>query len=271
MVEPGREIRLADMDPADTLGVDREEAEKHMEEDLRRLTQLQELLYVAGANAVLVILQGTDTSGKDGTIRHVFQGVSPLGCSVAGFGVPSEEELAHDFLWRIHKQCPRKGMLTIFNRSHYESVLVELVHGIVDEKRVRERYEEINAFERMLAREGTIILKFFLNISKGEQEERLNERIKEPDKNWKVNPGDWEDRERWDEFRKAYESMLNHTSTEWAPWAVVPSDRKWFRNYLVAHRLSDVMAEHEEIWHKALRERGDTQKTALKRWRDARK
>ncbi len=264
VVEPGSRVKLAGLDPSDTMGVRRDEAEKHMTEDLERLAKQQELLYVSGANAVLVVLQGTDTSGKDGTIRHVFHGVSPLGCRAVGFGVPSEEELSHDYLWRIHKQCPARGTLTIFNRSHYESVLVEWVRGIVDEARVRERYDEINEFERILAREGTIILKFLLHISKDEQEKRLQERMREPEKNWKVNPGDWEDREHWDEFGRAYEELLHRTSTEWAPWTIVPSDRKWFRNYVVAHHITEALGAYENEWHKALRARGDEQMAALR-------
>jgi len=270
-LENGAKVRLAEFDPADTGGVAREQAEGHMSEDLDALARQQELLYVSGANAVLVILQGTDTSGKDGTTRHVFRGVSPLGCSVASFRVPTEEEMAHDYLWRIHRQCPQKGMLTVFNRSHYESVVVEGVKGIVNAERIVERYDEINQFERMLTREGTIILKFFLHISKQEQEERLNERLREPEKNWKVNVGDWQDRERWDDFQRAYEEMLNRTSTVWAPWTVVPADRKWFRNYVVAHHIAEALKGCEDEWHKALRSRGDEQLASIKAWLEERR
>lgn len=264
VLEPGKKVSLARLDPSDTMGVRRADAEEHMAEDLEHLARLQELLFVSGANAVLVVLQGTDTSGKDGTIRHVFRGVSPLGCRAVGFGVPTARELSHDYLWRIHRECPAKGMLTIFNRSHYESLLVERVHGIVDMARVRQRFDEINRFERMLTREGTIILKFLLHISKDEQGERLRERLREPDKNWKANPGDWEDRARWDEFQRAYEDMLHQTSTKWAPWTIVPSDRKWFRNYVVAHHITEALAPYEGGWHAALRARGDQRLAELK-------
>ncbi|HEY3268101.1 MAG TPA: PPK2 family polyphosphate kinase [Armatimonadota bacterium] len=258
-------IKLKDIDPADTDGVKKTpEVEASMDKDLERLGALQELLYVAGANAVLVVLQGMDTSGKDGTIRHVFRGVSPLGCSVAAFKAPTAEELAHDYLWRIHNACPEKGMLTIFNRSHYESVLVEKVHNIIDKDKLERRYDEINNFERTLSREGTIIVKFMLHISKGEQAERLEERIDTPEKQWKVAAGDWTEREKWDEYQALYEELLNRTSTEWAPWTVVPADHKWSRNYVVASRLLDVLGRYEDEWTQALRARGDAQMAELR-------
>ncbi|HZB38373.1 MAG TPA: polyphosphate kinase 2 family protein [Beijerinckiaceae bacterium] len=230
-VTPGKRVALAKRDPADVSVLrDKETAKARLEKDAERINEVQDRLYAEGQRALLVILQGTDTSGKDGTIRSVFNRTGPLGVSVTAFRRPSEEELAHDFLWRAHLACPRRGMIGIFNRSHYEDVLVARVRGFAPADEIEARYEQINAFEKMLALNGTTILKFMLHISKEEQAKRLQDRLDEPESRWKFNPADLEDRKLWDEFQKAYEIMLARCSTAWAPWHVIPADRKWARN-----------------------------------------
>ncbi len=206
------------------------------------LERLQELLYAEGKHKVLVVLQATDTGGKDGTIRHVFDGTNPQGVSVASFKKPTPRELAHDYLWRVHRHTPGTGEITIFNRSHYEDVLVVRVHGLVPEERWRRRYDHINDFEALLADEGTTILKFFLHISKEEQRERLQARLDEPEKNWKFSKGDLAERQRWDDYLDAYEAALTRTTTDHAPWYAVPADRKWFRNLVISQVLVDTLS-----------------------------
>ena len=197
------------------------------------LRRLQEMLYAGQPKAVLIVLQGMDTAGKDGAIRHVFGALNPQGVRVASFKKPSTEEQAHDYLWRVHQKAPRQGELVIFNRSHYEDVLVVRVHGLQPEEVWRKRYEQINAFERMLVAEGTLILKFFLHITADEQKERLQARLDRPDKLWKFNPGDLAERKLWPHYTAAYQEALNKTSTEWAPWRIVPANRKWYRDLVV--------------------------------------
>jgi PPK2 family polyphosphate:nucleotide phosphotransferase len=234
-VEPGRKVRLADIDPRDASHLGKEDdAKASLAEDAEAIDRLQDRLYAEGKRALLVILQGTDTSGKDGTIRRVFNATGPLGVSVTAFRRPSEEELAHDFLWRAHLAAPRRGTIGIFNRSHYEDVLVARVRKLAPRQEIERRYGQINDFERILVENGTTILKFMLRISKEEQAERLQERLDDPTKRWKFNPGDLEDRERWDDYVAAYETMLERCSTKHAPWHVVPADRKWARNAAVA-------------------------------------
>lgn len=237
-VKLGEQVNLADVDPGDTGGLDSKDERK---EDLDQLTKeleaLQERLYAEHRHAVLIVLQGMDTSGKDGTIRHVFDGVNPQGVRVASFKAPTLEELAHDFLWRIHQQTPAKGEIVIFNRSHYEDVLIVRVHNLISEAIWSKRYGHINNFEHMLVDEGTTILKFFLHISRHEQKQRLLDRLEKPDKLWKFNPEDLKERDYWQDYTHAYEDMLGLTSTEWAPWYIVPSNHKWYRNLVVASRL----------------------------------
>jgi len=253
----GARVSLADHDPADTGGVEHDRrSRKKIERDLAALGELQELLYAAGSKAVLVVLQGMDTAGKDGTIRHVFSAINPQGCRVASFKQPTPKELAHDFLWRVHRQTPDHGEFGIFNRSHYESVLVERVHDLVPEAVWRRRYEEINDFERLLDGSGTIILKFFLHISKKEQKKRLEERLEEPDKRWKSNPGDWKERKLWSKYQEAYQDMLSKTSTRHAPWFIVPSDHKWYRNLAIADEIVRRLKPHARSWKQELLERG---------------
>jgi PPK2 family polyphosphate:nucleotide phosphotransferase len=198
-----------------------------------RLAELQERFYADGRHRLLVVLQGTDTSGKDGTIKDVFHGVNPSGVRIASFKAPSEHELAHDYLWRIHAQAPPKGEITVFNRSHYEDVLVVRVHDLVPKNVWRKRYDQIRAFEQMLFESDTVILKFFLHISKEEQRARLQARIDDPTKRWKFQHGDLEERKLWDDYQRAYEDALSKTSAEWAPWYVVPANQKWYRNFVV--------------------------------------
>lgn len=234
-VQPGQKIDLSDWDPADTdaFDGDKDEGKDQLDDLNKELETLQEKLYAENKHKLLVVLQGMDTSGKDGVIRHVFEGVNPQGVKVASFKVPTQEELSHDYLWRIHKQAPGRGEITIFNRSHYEDVLVVRVNELVPKKVWERRYDHINAFEEMLADEGTTILKFFLHISKAEQKERFQDRLNEPDKQWKFSLGDLETRSRWDDYQHAYQDMLMRTSTEWAPWHIVPSDKKWYRNLVI--------------------------------------
>jgi PPK2 family polyphosphate:nucleotide phosphotransferase len=237
-VEPGCQITLADYDPGHTGPYrHREEAEELLESNLDRLNELQNLLYADGQHALLIVLQAMDAGGKDGTIRHVVGAFNPQGTRVISFKVPTERELAHDFMWRIHQQTPGRGEVAIFNRSHYEDVLVVRVHSLVPETVWRRRYEHINAFERLLADSGVTIVKFFLHISKNEQKRRFEKRLTNPHKNWKFRRGDLKDRAAWDEYMLAYEEALSRCSTPHAPWIVVPADHKWYRNLVVSHHL----------------------------------
>lgn len=239
LVQPGKKVNLNDWDPNDKSEFkgNKEKGAERLLELNRELEELQELLYAEGKHKVLIVLQGMDTSGKDGVIRRVFEGVNPQGVRVASFKVPTPEELAHDYLWRIHKQTPGKGEIVIFNRSHYEDVLVVRVHNLVPESVWKKRYDQIRAFEQQLAEEGTLILKFFLHIDLAEQKERLQARLDEPHKNWKFNSGDLKERARWPEYMAAYEDALSKTSTKFAPWYIVPSNRKWYRDIVIASTL----------------------------------
>jgi PPK2 family polyphosphate:nucleotide phosphotransferase len=215
---------------------------KSVQPDLnRRLSELQRRLWAESRQSLLVVLQAMDTGGKDGTIRHVFRGVNPQGVHVRSFGVPSQRELAHDYLWRVHRHTPEDGAITIFNRSHYEDVLVVRVHGLVAPEIWYQRYQHIREFERMLADEGTRIVKIFLNISKEEQADRLRARLERPEKNWKFRKADLDDRELWDRFQGAYRQAIEETSTQYAPWYVVPANRKWYRNLVVSSLLIETL------------------------------
>ena len=234
-VKPGERVRLKERDPRDRSLFDNDQETKAATAALAKdIDALQDRLYAEGTRALLVILQGTDTSGKDGTIRNVFNATGPLGVSVHAFGPPSKLELEHDYLWRVHAACPRRGTIGIFNRSHYESVLVEKVRNLSPLEDIEQRYDQINAFEKLLVENGTTILKFMLHISKAEQKERLQARLDDPAKNWKFNPGDLDDRKHWDDYQGAYETLLHRCSTPWAPWHIIPADRKWARNAAVA-------------------------------------
>lgn len=235
-IKPGEKISLKDYDPADAgdWGDKKQQAKQRVTELCAKLDNLQGLLYAQHEHKILVILQAMDTGGKDGTIRGVFSGVNPQGVHIASFKVPTQEELDHDFLWRIHAQAPGKGELVVFNRSHYEDVLVVRVHKIVPESVWKQRYDLINDFEHMLVDTGSTVVKFFLYIDEAEQKQRLLDRLDDPTKLWKFNPGDLDERKLWPEYMKAYEAALNKTSTKWAPWYIVPSNRKWYRDLVIA-------------------------------------
>jgi PPK2 family polyphosphate:nucleotide phosphotransferase len=246
MVAPDKKIKLAKFDPADTLGHDDDpKTQDKLQKTIKRLDELQDLLYAEKKRALLIVLQGMDASGKDGTIRHVMSGVSPQGCSVTSFKVPNSEELAHDFLWRIHKAVPAKGMIGIFNRSHYEDVLVVRVHKLIPKEVWKARYAEINRFERNLEENDVKILKFFLHISREEQERRFQERLQDPRKKWKFSKADVKERKRWDDYVTAYEAALSRCSTEYAPWFIIPSDHKWFRNFAISRIIVETLEEFD--------------------------
>ena len=244
-VEPGAEVDLTHIDPGDHSAFEggKKEGRREAKRLNARLEELQELLYAEGAHRLLVVLQAIDTGGKDGTIRHVFDGTNPQGVKVASFKQPTREELAHDYLWRVHPHTPADGEIAIFNRSHYEDVLVVRVHELVPETVWSKRYDQINEFERTLADEGTTIRKFFLHISKEEQKERLQARLDDPTKHWKFARSDLAERELWDSYQRAYEAVLSKTSTSWAPWYIIPADHKWYRNLAISSLLVDALEE----------------------------
>ncbi len=237
----GSKFKLADFDPGYRGDDDKDKAAMELAENIVKLDDLAYRLYAENRRAVLVVLQGMDTSGKDGTIRHVLSGIDPQSFQITSFKQPSIEELEHGFLWRIHKEVPRRGNIGIFNRSHYEDVVVVKVLGLVDQPECDRRYKFINDFERMLVESGTVVLKFFLHISKEEQLERLRARLDDPKKRWKFNPGDLEMRKSWDAHQKAYENALVQCNTDHAPWHIVPADRKWRRNLVVSRVLLEAL------------------------------
>ena len=235
-IEPDSKIDLSKWDPEDSSEFDgnKEEGRAALANLNRKLAELQEILYAEHKHKVLIVLQAMDTGGKDGAIRHVFNGINPQGVRVASFKVPSAIEMDHDYLWRIHQQAPGKGEMVIFNRSHYEDVLVVRVHKLVPEEVWKRRYEQINNFEKLLAEEGTTILKFYLHISSEEQKERLRARLEDPTKHWKFDPNDLKERQLWKEYMRAYEDALEKTSTKYAPWYIVPANKKWYRDLVMA-------------------------------------
>jgi PPK2 family polyphosphate:nucleotide phosphotransferase len=246
-VAPGRKVDLGAHDPraTRTFDGDKEAAAGELERLNAKLEELQELLWADGRHKLLVVLQAMDAGGKDGTIRRVLDGVNPQGVKVASFKAPTADELARDYLWRIHARVPARGEIVIFNRSHYEDVLAVRVRRLAPEAVWRPRYEQINAFEKLLAEEGTTILKFFLHISKDEQGRRLEARRNDPRKRWKFREQDLEDRALWDDYMKAYAAALSRTSTEWAPWYVVPADRKWYRDLVISRLLVETLERLE--------------------------
>jgi PPK2 family polyphosphate:nucleotide phosphotransferase len=251
-VTEGKGFRLKDVDPADTRGLDKEKARAHLERGIERLAALQDKLYAQDQWGVLLIFQAMDAAGKDGAIKHVMSGINPQGCQVYAFKAPSSEELDHDFLWRTSKSLPERGRIGIFNRSYYEEVLVARVHPeilarqklprrLVGKRIWEERFEDIAAFERYLARQGFVILKFFLHVSKSEQKERFLERLDRPEKNWKFSLADAKERGHWGDYMRAYEDMIRATAASHAPWYVVPADRKWFTRLVVAAAIHDAL------------------------------
>lgn len=250
-VEPGAAAPLRDRDPeGEGLFADKAEAKDHAEKCAKEIDALQDRLYAEQKRSLLVILQGIDTSGKDGTVRGVFNECGPLGVNVKAFGKPTELELRHDYLWRVHEAAPRTGMIGIFNRSHYEDVLVVRVRKLAPAETIERRYDQINAFEKHLTENGVTILKFMLHISKDEQKKRLQERLDDPAKHWKFNPGDLEDRELWDDFQRAYEIALERCSTTHAPWRVIPADKKWRRNAIIASIVKGTLEEMDPQYPK---------------------
>ncbi|CAN5719301.1 polyphosphate kinase 2 family protein [soil metagenome] len=248
IVRPGTKVDLAAFDPQATYGWKKPAGEQATDEQRDRLTELQDRLWAEGKHSILVVLQGIDASGKDGTIRKVMEAFNPQGCVVSSFKVPTPIELAHDFLWRVHRRVPGKGEIGIFNRSHYEDVLVVRVHELVPRSVWSKRYRQIRDFERTLADSGTTIIKFFLYIDREEQRERFQERYDNPRKRWKFSMGDLEERGHWDSYISAYQDALSETSTEYAPWYVIPANRNWLRNLAVSSILADTIAELEPAY-----------------------
>jgi len=242
-VEPGEEVSLATIDPNETEDYrKKKDVAKELEKQRRRIRDLQARLFAENERGLLIVLQAMDTGGKDGTIKHVFSGVNPQGCRVSSFKAPSAEEANHDFLWRYHKSAPARGRIGIFNRSHYEDVLIVRVKDLVPEDIWRGRYGQINDFERNLSLEGIAVLKFFLHISRDEQKRRLQSRLDTPDKRWKFSSADIKERAFWDDYQYAFEEALRNCSTEIAPWYVVPGNKKWYRNLVVARTIADTLA-----------------------------
>ena len=243
LVRQGQKLNLDDFDPDDTsvLRGGKQEAADELPRILKRLTGAQERIFASHERRLLVVLQGMDTSGKDGTIRHVMRGLNPQGTRVVSFRKPSEEELDHDFLWRVHAKVPARGEVVVFNRSHYEDVLIVRVHELVPKAMWKQRYDQINDFEHMLSQNGTTIVKFFLHIGVDEQQRRLQARIEDPKKCWKFQHGDLEERKFWNDYMRAYEDALVKTSTDWAPWYIIPANQKWYRNHLVGSILADTL------------------------------
>ena len=264
LVEPGEVVRLTRVDPNERGGLDRDAAATQQQDLTAELRHLQELLAAAATHSVLVVLQGMDTAGKDGTISHVMSSVNPQGCQVVAFKTPTAEEAAHDFLWRVHHAAPARGMLTIFNRSHYEDVLVARVHELVSRDVWTRRYDQINHFESLLISEGTIIVKFYLHISSDEQDKRLLAREKDRDKAWKLSPADWVERRSWDAYMAAYEDALSRCATKAAPWFIVPANHKWVRNLAIAGTLVQTLRPYADDWTRALEARGRATLDALR-------
>jgi len=242
-IEPGTRVDLSSIDTADTSGFDggKAEAKAELKRLVKRLAELQHLMWAEDRHKLLVVLQAMDSGGKDGTIRSVFGGVNPQGVRVTNFKAPTSEELAHDYLWRVHAHTPGNGEIAVFNRSHYEDVLIVRVLDLVPQERWSRRYDHIAAFEKLLVDEGTTIVKFYLHISKDEQKERFQARLDDPTKNWKFNRDDLDHRRRWDDYMAAFEAAFEATSTEQAPWFVVPADKKWYRNVVIARTLIDTL------------------------------
>jgi len=268
--EPGAKVRLDSISTRPPAKITKAKAKERFDSLNDELFELQDLLWGAKTHSVLVVLQGRDAAGKDGTIKHVAGALNPRGVQVTSFAAPSVDERAHDFLSRVHAVTPRLGEVGIFNRSHYEDVLVVRVHELVQKALWKTRYDAINAFESLLAEHGCIVLKYFLHISKGEQEERLLEREEERTKAWKLNVGDWKERGEWDEFTKAYEDAISRCSAPHAPWMVVPADAKWYRNLVVAESIAAVLRTYKAEWEKTLEVEGKKRGAELAAWREQR-
>jgi PPK2 family polyphosphate:nucleotide phosphotransferase len=269
--ERGARVRLEDIPAGPPKGLTREDAQKRFEALGAELSELQDAMFGARLNSVIVVLQGRDGAGKDGTIKHVAGCLNPRGVSVTSFGVPTPEEQAHDFLWRVHRHAPRLGEFALFNRSHYEDVLVVRVHGLAPRKLWQQRYGHIADFEELLSEHGAIVLKYFLHISRKEQKERLLERERSPQSAWKLNPNDWRERDRWDDYTGAYEAAISRTAAPHAPWIVVPADKKWYRNLVVAQSIVDTLRGYRKDWERKLEAMGRKARAELAAYRTARK
>jgi PPK2 family polyphosphate:nucleotide phosphotransferase len=268
-VKPGSNVKLADYDPDHNEGLDKAAGKLKLGEISTEIEDLQELLYAAKQHALLCVFQGRDTAGKDGAINKVLGYTNVQGCRISSFKVPTLEEAGHDFLWRVHKETPIIGGIGLFNRSHYEDVVVVRVHELVPEGVWKARYEQINSFESLLISSNTVVLKFYLHISKEEQEERLLAREKDATKAWKLSVGDWKERELWDEYTEAYEDALTKCSTQTAPWRIVPANHKWFRDLAVAEAIRDALKPLRKGWTEHLEEIGKEAKRELGEFRAA--
>jgi PPK2 family polyphosphate:nucleotide phosphotransferase len=264
---PDKKVRLDDLSAEPPKGMTREKAEPRLAELGEELFALQDEMFASKGSSVLVVLQGRDTAGKDGTIKHVAGYLNPRGVSVVSFGVPTAEEREHDFLWRVHRHTPRLGEFALFNRSHYEDVLVVRVHELVPKALWKARYGHIADFEALLAQQGTIVLKYFLHITKREQKERLLEREKDPKNAWKLNPSDWKERDYWDEYTEAYEDAISRTAAKHAPWMVVPANAKWYRNLVIAESIVEALRAHRKGWRRKLQSMAEEAKTTLASYR----
>ncbi len=267
-VKPDETVQLREINPDEKGGLSKSEALPLTDALGKEMSDLLELLYAANSKSLLLVLQGRDTAGKDGAIRHMLQFLNVQSCRVVPFKVPTVEEAAHDFLWRIHEHAPARGSIALFNRSHYEDVLVVRVHNLVPEEVWKRRYAHINAFESLLCDGNTIILKFYLHISKQEQEERLRAREKDPTKSWKLAVADWKERELWDEYTTAYEEALSRCSPAEAPWFIVPADHKWFRDLAITERIVKALRPYREEWMDELTQRGVVAKREIEAFRE---
>ena len=265
--KPGRKVDLGDISAEPPKGITREKAQARMEELGKEMFELQDAMFGSKVHSVMVVLQGRDGAGKDGSIKHVVGMLNPRGVNVASFNVPTAEEREHDFLWRVHRHAPRLGEFSIFNRSHYEDVLVVRVHELAPKKLWKQRFGHIVDFEELLAEHGTIILKYFLHITNKEQKERLLEREKDPKTAWKLNPNDWKERDFWDEYTEAYEDVISRTSARHAPWTVVPANAKWYRNLVIAESIVEALRAHRKDWKRKLEEMGVEGKRELGAYR----
>jgi PPK2 family polyphosphate:nucleotide phosphotransferase len=265
--EPGKKVRLNAISEEPPKDMTRDKAEQRFEALGRELFDLQDAMFGAKVNSVMVVLQGRDGAGKDGTIKHVVGCLNPRGVSVTSFGVPTTEERHHDFLWRIHRHAPRLGEFSIFNRSHYEDVLVVRVHDLVPKNLWKARFDHIVDFENLLSEHGTIVLKYFLHITKKEQKERLLEREQDPETAWKLNPNDWKERDLWDEYTEAYEDAISKTAAKSAPWEIVPANAKWYRNLVVAESIVAALRKHKNDWVTRLDEMGKAGRAELEAYR----
>ncbi|HZO03492.1 MAG TPA: PPK2 family polyphosphate kinase [Burkholderiales bacterium] len=265
--ERGAKVRLDDIPTEPPKGISKEQARKRFAQLGEELFELQDSMFGAKLNSVMMVLQGRDTAGKDGAIKHVAGCLNPRGLSVVSFGVPTTEEREHDFLWRVHRHAPRLGEFAIFNRSHYEDVLVVRVHDLAPRKLWKERYGHIADFEELLAEHGTIVLKYFLHISKKEQKKRLLEREQTAQTAWKLNANDWKERDHWDAYTEAYEDAIAKTAAPHAPWIVVPADAKWYRNLVVAESVVEALRGHRKAWTRTLEEMGRRRRAELAAYR----